>query len=221
MSPRGLTLVEVSIAVAILAVMGVMTYGVFHDAYNARDSVVAADQRYQSIRAALSRMTKEISQAYISEHFDRKNLRERPTLFRLDDRGDEDQLLFTTLAHRRLYRDAKESDQAVVEYKVANDPEDASKKVLMRREKTWIDREVDRDGVEAPIAEDVTGLNFEVWDAKDREWDDEWDTSRTDWADRLPPRVKITLKAKDETGRERAYTTQAEIHLTRVLKWIE
>jgi general secretion pathway protein J len=208
------------IAIAILAIMGGMVYGAFYRAYNTREIVVAADERYQSIRAALTRMEKEISQAYISEHFDRKNLRERPTLFRLKDSGDEDILLFTTLAHRRLYRDAKESDEAVVEYKLENDREDASKRNLVRREKTWIDREVDRDGVEVPIAEDVLGIDFQVWNTKDRDWSDDWDTSRTEFDGRLPPRVKITLKAKDETGKERQYTTQADIHLTKTLNWM-
>ena len=111
----GFTLIEVMIGVAITAMMGVMVMGAFQRAYSAKDLVESQDERFTSARVALTRMAREVSQAFLSDHYDHKRFRDAPTIFRGKDRGERDELLFATMSHERLVRDAKESDQAVVE----------------------------------------------------------------------------------------------------------
>ena len=58
----------------------------------------------------------------MSDRYDPKRYRDqndRPTNFI----GERDRLLFTSFAHQRLYTDAKESDQMVVEYFVKTSTE--------------------------------------------------------------------------------------------------
>ncbi len=121
MSRRGFTLLEVMIAVAVLAMIGGITWKAFDGAYDLKQRVERAEDRDQTMRAALDRMSREISMTFLSEHFDRKRFRERPTFFKLKNGRGEADLLFTSFAHERLHVDAKESDQAVFQYRLERD----------------------------------------------------------------------------------------------------
>ena len=210
---RGFTLLEVMIAIAVLAMIGGVTFKAFDGAYALKSRIEHAEERDQTVRAALQRMTREISMTFLSEHYDRKRFRERPTFFKLKDGRGEANLLFTSFAHERLHLDAKESDQAVFQYDLERD--DTGTTSLFRRVKPTFDEEPDRGGEKAVLAEDVLKFNVQVWDAKEREWRDEWDTSSTakSGAILIPPRVKLSLTIKDEQGKERTWTTQARISL--------
>ncbi|HUJ29409.1 MAG TPA: prepilin-type N-terminal cleavage/methylation domain-containing protein [Myxococcales bacterium] len=217
MTRRGFTLLEVMIAVAVLAMIGGVTWKSFDGAYDLKQRVESAEDRDQTMRAALSRIAREVSMTFLSEHYDRKRFRERPTFFKLKDgRGDAD-LMVTSFAHERLHIDAKESDQAVFEYKL--DRDDDGRQSLFRRVKPQFDEEPERGGERAVLADDVLKFSVEAWDPKQREWREEWDTNspeRTGGA-LIPPRVRISLTVRDEQGKERTWTTQTRINLTQPL----
>ena len=130
---RGFTLMEVMIAVAITALMGAMVGMAFQTGFHAKEVVEAEADHYRMLRAAMNRMAREIGSAYVSDRYDAQRYRDqndRPTNFI----GEEDQLTLTTFAHQRLYTDAKESDQAIVEYSVQTSSErGANGQPLMRR----------------------------------------------------------------------------------------
>ena len=132
---RGFTLLEVMIAVGVLALIGTLTYKSFDGAYDLKQRVEKAEDRDQTVRAALDRIAREVSMTFLSEHYDHKRFRERPTIFKGENSGDRDTLMFTAFAHDRLYRDAKESDQALIEYKIDSDPDRPGKflKLKVRR----------------------------------------------------------------------------------------
>ncbi len=200
-------------ALAILTVIVTLVYGSFVPVMESKEVVEAEANKYHGLRLAMSRMSRELSMAFLSDRFDAKRYRERPTHFVGEDSGDDDTLRFTTLAHERLFEDAKESDQAVVEYRVGADPDDRSKQVLFRREKTVIDDQPDQGGADVVLAEDVKGLNFEYWDVKQKEWVSEWDTNDMERKNHLPERVKITLLVEDDAGKTRKFTTQARVFM--------
>ena len=90
-------------------------------------------ERAQTIRGALSRISSELSMSYLS--FNRPLDEQRHfTLFEGRDEFERDNVTFSTFAHLRLRQDANESDQAVIQYFVAGDPEDRSRQHLYRRE---------------------------------------------------------------------------------------
>lgn len=210
---RGFTLMELMISIGILAIIAGLVYGAFSPIWQAREEVEIQADRYHAIRLAMERMRRDISMAFISDRYDYKNYRERPTHFVGEHAGNRDTLRFTTLAHGRLYVDARESDQAVVEYRVDNDPFDRSEQALIRRVKTVIDDEPDRGGQETVLVSGVEGLNFEYWDVEKKEWVTEWDTTDQAFANRLPYRVRIRLTAAGDDGKPRTYVTQTLIHL--------
>ena len=151
--------------------------------------------------------------AFLSEHYDRNRIRERPTVFL----GREDELLFTTFAHQRLTRDARESDQAVVAYTVAADPDHAGEQALFRREKARIDEEPDRGGRRDLVADHVAGFRVQYWDSKKKEWVREWSTRSVERSGELPVRVRFELQVKLADGRTEKLSTEARIALTRPL----
>ena len=210
---RGFTLLEVMIAVAVLALIGTLTYKSFDSAYDLKQRVEAAEDRDQTVRGALDRIAREVSMTFLSEHYDRKRFRERPTFFRLKDGRREAILTVTSFAHQRLHLDAKESDQAVFEYRLERD--DEGRTSLFRRVKAQIDEEPDRGGAKAVLAEDVLRFTVQAWDPRDREWRDEWDSNspqRTGGA-LVPPRVRVAITVIDEQGKERTWSTQSRLLL--------
>jgi len=214
---RGFTLVEVTIAVAITAVIGLTVAGSFRRAADARELAEAQDERFTGARLALSRMAREVTEAFLSEHYDRKRFRERLTVFRGKDSGERDELLFATMTHARLRRDAKESDQAVVEYRLDSDSQRPGELALFRREKARIDDEPDRGGSRAVVLEHVKGFDAQYWDWKRQEWVREWDSATVERQGTLPTRVRLRVKLAMPDGKERTFETQARIAIIRPL----
>lgn len=213
MTRRGFTLLEVMIAVAVLGMIGAITYKAFDGAYDLKNRIEKAEERDQTVRGALDRIAREVSMTYLSEHYDRKRFRERPTFFKLKDGRGEADLTITSFAHERLHVDAKESDEAIFEYKL--DRDDDGNTSLFRRVKPQIDEEWERGGERAVLAENVLKFSVEAWDPREREWRDEWDSNSPERNGQVvvPPRVKIALTIKDEQGKERTWSTQARIVL--------
>jgi general secretion pathway protein J len=216
---RGVTLVEVMIAVAITAVLGVLVMGSFQRTYAAKDLTEAQDERFTSARVALTRLSRELSQAFLSDHYDRKRFRDPPTFFRGKDRGEEDDLLFTSMTHARLVRDAKESDQAVLEYTVEADPARPGERALFRREKGRIDDDPEHGGSKAVVCEHVTSFDVQYWDWKRQEWAREWVTNSAERQSILPTRVKVKLGVRMPDGKERTFETQARVAIIRPLSF--
>jgi general secretion pathway protein J len=216
---RGFTLLEVLIAVAVLGLIAGMTWKSFDGAYTVKARIEQAEERDQMVRGALNRLAREVSMSFLSDHYDRKRFRERPTLFRLRDGRREADLIFTSFGHERLHVDAKESDQALFEYSIGPDPRDGSRRDLFRRVKPLLDEDAERGGDKAAVAEGVVGFSVEAWDPKDREWRAEWNSNGADRTGGVlvPPRVKLSLTVRDEDGKEKTYTTQAKVFLTQPL----
>jgi len=103
----------------------------------------------------------------------------------------------------------------VVEYSVKSsiDRVARGRQDLFRRENPVLDEKMDRGGTEDVLFEGIRQLEFAYWDSDKKEWVNEWDTRRTEKKSILPTRVKITIRALDENGREVRYTTQTRVML--------
>ena len=211
----GFTLLEVLVAMAITAVIGIMTLGSFRSVDRAQEISRDQGDRYAGARLALSRLSREVEMAFLSEHYDHNRFRERPTLFV----GKEDDLLFTTMAHQRLARDARESDQAVVEYTLEADPDHSGAKALFRREKVHFDEEPDRGGRKELVADHLRAFRLQYYDPKKQELVHEWSTRAVDHPKDLPARVRIELEMELADGRVEKLSTEARIALTSSLEF--
>ena len=211
---RGFTLIEVITAIGITAFIGVVIGVTFSTTIANKDVIEGQAERYRMLRAAMSRMSREIGAAYVSDRYDSKRYRDafdRPTNFV----GTREKLMFTSLAHQRLYADAKESDQMVVEYQVKRSPDPKAKdrQDLLRREKTILEERMERGGSEDILFEGIKKLEFQYWNSERKQWEDEWDTRRSERRTILPTRVKMTIIAVDENGKDVKYVSQTRVML--------
>ncbi len=210
---RGLTMIEILVSVAVMTMMTVSVWTSFRSTAVSMRHAEQTQVRYAIVRNSLSRMSAEISMAYLS--FNRPADEARHfTLFDGRDQFNLDSLTFSAFAHVRMRKDAKESDQSVIQYFLERDPKDATRTHLYRR----ASRRLTGDTVEQMLerfpayifCEDVKSLDIKYWDQKRIEWVDEWRTTKLDMhPDRLPERVQITLGVWDpDAGREIKYTFQ-------------
>lgn len=216
----GFTLIEVMLSVAITVMITTMVWGSFSLTSRARKKADRLSARYHQLRLAMNRMAREISMAYLSKH-DQVGALVPRTLFESKRQARVDELTFSAVAHVRLQENAKESDQAMIRYFAAPDPENRRQTNLMRREAVRLGS--DRPGEIGPaytMLEDIESLRFEFFDPVANEWKDSWNTRSVDGQpDRLPNRVKILLEAKDEQGKTLRLQTQTKVYLQDAL-WL-
>jgi general secretion pathway protein J len=161
--PRGFTLAEVLVALAITAFIGGMIWASFAQGFKAKEMIESEALLYRELRTGTARMVREISMAFVSNNYDPARFRDnttRPTFFT----GEPEKLSFSMLGHQRLSRDAKESDQSIVFYKVDRDPDDKTLYSLLRCEKPVIDDEPDRCDRWETLISDVRKVEFKYWD---------------------------------------------------------
>ncbi|MBK8264488.1 MAG: prepilin-type N-terminal cleavage/methylation domain-containing protein [Nannocystis sp.] len=214
---RGMTMIEVMIALAILSMMMVAVWGSFSGTTRGIEATEKLQVRYSMIRNAMSTMSREISMAYLSFNRPAGDIRHF-TLFEGRDSSDSDSLTFSAFSHLRIRKDADESDQSVIQYFLARDPKDSTRTHLYRREAPRLSGDLPErleDYYPAFIlCEDVKSFDVKYWDERRIEWLPEWRTTQKDFQpDRLPQRVKITLTIRDHTGVDVKYITQTMIFM--------
>ena len=190
---RGFSLLEVMVAMGIVAMIAVLIYGAFSGMSRSRDNMIEVSDRYGQGRQAVSRMARELSSAYISAHVPFQQVQyTRQTGFI----GRSDRVDFNAFANVRFRADTHVSDQAEISYFIAPNPDGGSD--LVRR----IDRSLDEDpasgGVVQVLAENVTGLQLKYLDPLTNEWSDTWDSTQpAAQVGRLPAQVWIIVWVSD------------------------
>lgn len=212
---RGLTLIEVLLAVAILSFITSILGGSLVRQIQTKEVIAAVTERENTARTALTRMAREISMAYLSKHY---NCLERRTVTLFKSDGD-DELTFTAMAHYKWVRDANESDQGEITYTLKPDPDDTSKRALFRREAVRISDNPGKEGKDLVLAHDVSKMQFEFYNAESDAWEKEWDTTRSDRRFKLPLYVRITLEMPWTDGKPRKMVTQSRIMLQDALSF--
>jgi general secretion pathway protein J len=212
---RGMTLIEVLIAMAIVTVMMLGVWRSFSVTVAASEMTEEIQVRNATVRNAMDRMAAEIATAYLSFNRPPAELRHF-TLFEGRSENQGDNLTFSSFARLRVRRDANESDQTVIQYFLAADPDNRSRKHLYRRETRRLTGDLPEDLRRfAPayvLCEDVEKLEFEYWDPIRLDWVDEWRTTIAEnQADRLPPRVRIKLGIMNDDRELQYFVTQTTL----------
>lgn len=220
MKRRGFSIMEILVAATLLGIMGTLMWSAFSNTLDSKERIETATDRIDEIRIAMTRMSQELSYAFISNHFARDERRTR-TIFKEGGTGVGDRLVFSAFAHEPLTAHANESDQTVITYWVDTDPDGSGKNVLLRRFKRRIDADPDTEAntVTEVLCTGVTDLQFDYWNDATGDWKEAWDTDGIETPNVLPKRVKITMTVKDENDREMKLVTQAPILLWQVLNF--
>jgi general secretion pathway protein J len=208
---RGMTMIEIMVAIAILAMVAVLIHGVIDSLSRGRKGEGMRAERAHEGREAMQRIVRDLSGAYLSMHVPSiPALMTERTAFVGKSQLPYDRLDFTSFAHLRTERDSHESDQAEVGYFVVKDPDVPEKMDLVRREQTPIDYEPLKGGIVNVVAEDVEKFDVRFLDPQTSQWVETWDSMQvTGQPNRLPFEVDITLVLKGVGGgAPYSYTTK-------------
>ena len=198
----GFTLMELMVALAVLAMISAFTFQTLSGTLNARDHLAFDDVLEKTARTTLGRIRREVSLAFLTPSLTALN--SYRTVFVGKDDGETDQIWFATRSHRRTLAGARESDQTEITIWCDDDPEHRNRYVLLHREAERIDHLPDKNGAIMPLARNVTRFDLRYLDHMNGEWQDEWDTQGGETPNRLPRAVQVvlTLLAEDPADEE-------------------
>jgi general secretion pathway protein J len=193
-----MTLLEVLVSLGVLAMISLLIYGAFDSLSRGRKGEALRVDRARQGRDAIDRITHEMQGAFLSLHNPTStSLITRQTAFIATNSSTFDRVDFASFAHRRVEKEAKESDQAEIGYFVVKDPDHEDKMDLVRREQAPPDFEPKKGGVVNVLAEDVELFDVRYLDPLSGQWVESWDTTQlTGQLNRLPLEVKVTLVLK-------------------------
>lgn len=221
MKQNGFTLLEVLIAVFILAIMSMMIWQITSNTYRGTEKASKYDEVYQYGRVAGKKLIDDFSMAFLINQMLQGKKPDGTILFETnfigEDQGDSDRADFVTFSNVRLIKNEKKGDVIKVAYLVEQCPETDEKiSCLMRKELGAIDKDIKDAGVLLPIAKGIKKFNLEYYDASKQEWRSDWSTKDPVYLNKLPRAVRIFLsfqhpKNEDE---EIAFTTETLLPLS-------
>ena len=198
-SADGWTLIELLLAVALLAVVATVVFGSFRATVTAIDRSVASGAPARQARVVLSRLADELT----STDWDKK--REQTFLIGVSQELEghpADELRFTSRSHVWYPTQPPATELAVIHYKVemAHNglrlwrQEEANAFLLKSRPETYV------------VAEGLAAVQIRFF--SEDEWHDEWNTLT---GKKLPEMVEVVLVFEDEAQNRETFRTLIDI----------
>ncbi|HET6336711.1 MAG TPA: type II secretion system protein GspJ [Polyangiales bacterium] len=221
----GMSLIEVMVAMTIFAIVASLLYGGFQQTAQIKERVESSLDREHEIRSGMERMAQEMTTAYTSTQRNiNEALRTMQTGFVGKEEGSNTKIYFSSFSHRRLYRNAHESDQNELAYYVTADPNDSTKDVLARREQRRVDMDLEKGGQIQVLIENVHSFEVQFFDPLTKEWTTNWDTTQAGGQpNRLPmqAKLKITVPNLSGKGPDQAFGTRTWFPITYALNFTQ
>lgn len=216
---RGMTLLELMLAIAVLVIMMGLAWGVLGQTARNADYFTTYETRTQQIRTAMARVVADFEASYLSSNED-QTLADRRTMFVATGSGKVPEIRFSTLGHIPSSPDANESEQTLISYGAAADPDDSSKTNWLRRETKWLANKNWREipGTAEILFPDVEEVVFSYWNAAEQKWVQRWDSTSESERGKLPSRVRIEVSYKNPEGELIKLQTQARLLLQEMVK---
>jgi len=178
-SQKGFTLIEVLVAISILAIITTLIYGTFSQSHAVSTRLEATSEKYRAVRQIFQSMLDDLTGAYYLEQTaaDQTPL----TVFIGQSPGATDSfsisqplLRFTILGHRRWQPNSPETDLSLVEYQIKKDT-DSDLLTLSHREETNPLSTTEASMEEYELAEGLKDLKLRFFDGAD--WSEGWDST--------------------------------------------
>jgi type II secretion system protein J len=219
---QGFTLLEVLIAISIMATILVILFGTYSAAVDRAARSRELSQIYHEARVLLQLLANDLRSSYVKESIEQAQqvahqVRVNPTTFIGEDHSDADKpadkLTFsTTLPVQRP--DVPDTEMCRVSYSLeeVNDPPQS--RALFRRVNCSLDPlATDQDHLFL-LTDLAHGLDFKYYDEQGTEYLD-WNSNEPQGGKRLPARVKITLVLADQQGQLRPFAMNTDLVLSR------
>ncbi len=193
---RGFTLLELLVAISILAMVSILIYSAFAAMRRTKEGLERIQDRYREGRMAMQRVTRDLSAAYLSLHapIDTRITMQHTAFVGKRD-TPTDRVDFNSFSNTRRDRDAHESDQAEISYFGVDNRSGSSSTIdLARRLGVRPDLDPQHGGRVEVLATDIDLFQLEYLDPQTAMWTDTWDSTQvTGQPNRLPLQVRVTL----------------------------
>lgn len=215
---RGFTLIEILMAVAILAVAAVLVLGSMQGSVRMQDSSRKISDANLAAVTTMRRMVSELNMAFYVSSVSEDVAENREIRYRTIFDGKREEITFTTMAYQQRFSDEAGGDQAAISYRIERrrDRKGQNRSVLIRREEAPIDDRPERGGRITEVLENVKRIRFEYWDPEreigDDAWVNQWDVSKQQ-DEQLPSRVRIQLEVEHPTKPRNSLHYQMEAQL--------
>ena len=221
--PQGLTFIEVMVAVALLSLLLTMTYTAFFQISDGAMGIKEKLTQNQEMRLTLKLVMDDLLRARYLEQL--AAARQKTGIMAKQESQPEGyftRIDFHAATPSRFYRQLPpEQDPELHEIGYRVDRRD-NMLVLLRREDFYLDDDMQKGGVEVPVAERVEKFSVEFLAPPSRrgagsdEWLREWDSPAAMPAEKMPRALRLTLVMKTETGRQ--WEETLEINLPEAIK---
>jgi prepilin-type N-terminal cleavage/methylation domain-containing protein len=192
---RGFSLIEVMITLVILVSMTIVIASTLQSGIDVKRALSQKSRVTHRLQSAMDRLTSDLEHAFIIANTDTlRNGTERRLkgVFKIEEGGEADKLMFTTYTNKPRLAGEKASSATYVVYEVKEAPDAPGRKHLFRGQFSRLPEDFRQDPPMQVIAKNIQSLNVEPWRGDD--WSkDKWDSSRSEWRNKLPRMVRITL----------------------------
>ncbi len=192
---RGFTLLELIVAVTVLAFVTLLLYGAFSGMKHTRDGLTRVQDRYREGRTALARLVRDLQGAYISQHVPiNQQITVLKTAFIARRGTPASRVDFNSFTNIRRDRNSHVSDQLELSYLAEDSIETPGTYDLLRRSSQYPDIKPDKGGRIDVVCTDIDLFELKFLDPQTSQWVEGWDsTSMTGQQNRMPLMVRITL----------------------------
>lgn len=206
-SQSGFTLLEIIIAIGILASLSLYAVNALSNQIETRNKLQQSNEAIHAAHAAMMRLTDDLRHAYLVVGADEQSARSNSDIVGrpMFVMNNVPRLLLMTQSHQSLLANRAESNLAYAQYIVCPDssaPSDVCKQSDSSRSTKQLVRIVDPtikkiaddsivSGVSQVLVNDLKEIKFYAWNGQD--FLPEWNTERSDYGRRLPKMAKVEL----------------------------
>jgi prepilin-type N-terminal cleavage/methylation domain-containing protein len=221
-SAKGFTLLEVMIAIGIMATILVILFGTYSAALDRAARTRELSQLYHEARVLLQLMVSDLRSAYVKESGEQtpqalQQAKWRPTTFIGEDRIEfnhpADKLAFSTVLPVQR-PDVPDTEMCHVTYSIEPVSEPPQNRALFRRVNCSLEPEATEQDHLFLLTELAHGLDFKYYDDQGTEYPD-WNSREPRGGKRIPARLKVRLLLADRHGQLRSFEISTDFMLSR------
>lgn len=185
---KGFTLIEVLIAIGILATMVIMMSSTMGQVFFSKNSSSKRSMLNHSLYISLNKIYDDINMAFqTATAFEGKDKSQLTGLV-----GTKESINFATLSGIHYIKNYHDSNQIQVGYYLA--PQENENYTLMRRQTDFLTEDLEAGGKSFPLLNNIKSLLLTYYDSQKKEWVNQWDTGSVSAGGRLPALVKLQMQ---------------------------
>lgn len=193
---RGFTLIEIIIAIGILAAMTMTMTEVTSGIMVSRDRSLKRTEASHSISIAATKLMDDLRQAFQAM----PKFQQREGKYISGFTGDSASMNFTSMSNIHFVKNNRDTDQINVGYTLASN--DRGSFDLVRRQTDYLSDDLEIGGKSFVLLQNVKELKLEYYDSLKESWETQWNTQSASSGGRLPQMVKIYLVIYGESVTE-------------------